>query len=151
MSLPQLWLTFQCAHLPPTVPPKNPIQQLQFDSPFLINYVAYHHYRSLGWVVKGGIKFCVDYLLYKRGPVFSHAEWVKPTLQIPPSLKCALYSQVCCRHLSYVRGPSRPRSLLPKPSKCISIHLVLAQHNQPCLFPSAKGKVFLLFYLFVDQ
>jgi len=29
----------------------------------------------LGWVVKGGIKFCVDYLLYKKGPVFSHAEF----------------------------------------------------------------------------
>lgn len=46
----------------------------RFDNPFLINYVVYHHYKSLGWVVKGGIKFCVDYLLYKRGPVFSHAE-----------------------------------------------------------------------------
>jgi len=45
------------------------------DHPFLVNYVAYHHYRSLGWVVKGGIKFCVDYLLYKKGPVFHHAEF----------------------------------------------------------------------------
>ncbi|KAG8854575.1 tRNA splicing endonuclease subunit sen2 [Tulasnella sp. 330] len=45
------------------------------DNPFLVNYAIYHHYRSLGWVVKGGIKFCVDYLLYKKGPVFSHAEF----------------------------------------------------------------------------
>ncbi|KAI3485458.1 hypothetical protein L1887_51201 [Cichorium endivia] len=45
------------------------------DNPFLINYVAYHHFRSLGWVVKSGIKFCADLLLYKRGPVFSHAEF----------------------------------------------------------------------------
>lgn len=45
------------------------------DNPFLINYVAYHHFRSLGWVVKTGIKFCADLLLYKRGPVFSHAEF----------------------------------------------------------------------------
>lgn len=44
------------------------------DNPFLVNYAIYHHYRSLGWVVKGGIKFCVDYLLYKKGPVFHHAE-----------------------------------------------------------------------------
>jgi tRNA-splicing endonuclease subunit Sen2 len=44
------------------------------DNPFLVNYIVYHHYRSLGWVVRGGIKFCVDYMLYKRGPVFSHAE-----------------------------------------------------------------------------
>ena len=47
---------------------------MRSDNPFLISYVAYHHYRSLGWVVKTGIKFCVDWLLYKRGLVFSHAE-----------------------------------------------------------------------------
>ncbi|KAG1741114.1 hypothetical protein EDB19DRAFT_1895186 [Suillus lakei] len=47
----------------------------RFDNPFLVSYIAYHHYRSLGWVVKSGIKFCVDYLLYKRGPVFQHAEF----------------------------------------------------------------------------
>lgn len=46
------------------------------DNPFLVNYVAYHHYRSLGWCVKPGTKFCVDFLLYKRGPVFGHAEYV---------------------------------------------------------------------------
>ncbi|KAF5373245.1 hypothetical protein D9615_007437 [Tricholomella constricta] len=74
MSLKQLWTACQIAHLPPTIP-ANPNPPLQFDNPFLINYVVYHHYRSLGWVVKGGIKFCVDYLLYKRGPVFTHAEF----------------------------------------------------------------------------
>jgi len=77
MSLPQIWHAFQSVHLTHqglgTLLP-------QFDNPFLIQYVVYHHYRSLGWVVKGGIKFCVDYLLYKRGPVFSHAEWVTPLL-----------------------------------------------------------------------
>ncbi|KDN42597.1 hypothetical protein K437DRAFT_237610 [Tilletiaria anomala UBC 951] len=45
------------------------------DNPFLLAYVAYHYFRSLGWVVKSGTKFCVDYLLYKRGPVFGHAEF----------------------------------------------------------------------------
>jgi tRNA-splicing endonuclease subunit Sen2 len=76
MTLPQLWLAFQEVHHP------LPLAELslssaggpRFDNPFLVNYVAYHHYRALGWVVKGGIKFCVDLLLYKRGPVFSHAE-----------------------------------------------------------------------------
>ena len=68
MSLQEIWLTFQRIHYLPDAPNDR------FDNPFLIHYAAYHHYRSLGWVVKGGIKFCVDYLLYKRGPVFSHAE-----------------------------------------------------------------------------
>lgn len=44
-------------------------------SEFLVQYAVYHHYRSLGWTVKPGIKFGVDWLLYKRGPVFSHAEF----------------------------------------------------------------------------
>ncbi|KAK8441626.1 tRNA splicing endonuclease subunit sen2 [Candidozyma auris] len=42
---------------------------------FLRNYVVYHHYRSLGWCVRNGIKFGCSYLLYKRGPPFHHAEF----------------------------------------------------------------------------
>lgn len=45
------------------------------DDPFLLKYAAYHHYRSLGWVVRPGIKFSVDLLLYNRGPAFAHAEF----------------------------------------------------------------------------
>ncbi|PSR90595.1 hypothetical protein PHLCEN_2v4888 [Hermanssonia centrifuga] len=75
IDLKGIWFAFQKAYYPPALPAS--IYQsyaCRFDNPFLVNYVAYHHYRSLGWVVKGGIKFCVDYLLYKRGPVFQHAE-----------------------------------------------------------------------------
>lgn len=50
--------------------------EAQFDNPFLVNYAVYHYYRSLGWIVKSGIKFCVDLLLYKGGPVLHHAECV---------------------------------------------------------------------------
>lgn len=42
---------------------------------FLQTYVVYHHYRSLGWCVRSGIKFGCDFLLYKRGPPFHHAEF----------------------------------------------------------------------------
>lgn len=55
-------------------PPRLPFD-LHPDDPFLISYIAYHHFRSLGWVVRSGVKFAVDYLLYNRGPVFSHAEF----------------------------------------------------------------------------
>ncbi|KXN81536.1 putative tRNA-splicing endonuclease subunit sen2 [Leucoagaricus sp. SymC.cos] len=79
MTLQQIWTSFQTTHLPPAFQASSPSLSLsaplQFDNPFFIHYMVYHHYRSLGWVVKGGIKFCVDYLLYKRGPVFSHAEF----------------------------------------------------------------------------
>lgn len=80
MTLQQIWTAFQIAHEPFQLPVNGSNESLvkptRFDNPFLINYVVYHHYRALGWVVKGGIKFCVDYLLYKRGPVFHHAEYV---------------------------------------------------------------------------
>jgi tRNA-splicing endonuclease subunit Sen2 len=79
LTVQQIWLKFQTVHLPPALTEQDP-QPLQFDNPFLIYYVVYHHFRSLGWVVKGGLKFCVDYLLYKRGPVFHHAECASFTL-----------------------------------------------------------------------
>lgn len=56
--------------------------ELAPDDPFLVRYAVYHHLRSLGWVVRTGLKFGVDWLLYLRGPVFSHAEFgvlVMPT------------------------------------------------------------------------
>ncbi|KAK8030369.1 hypothetical protein PG990_000103 [Apiospora arundinis] len=48
---------------------------LQPDDPFLVQYAVYHHFRSLGWVVRPGVKFGCDWLLYNRGPAFSHAEF----------------------------------------------------------------------------
>lgn len=56
-------------------PPRDPSTDLKPDDPFMISYIVYHHFRSLGWVVRSGVKFGVDYLLYNRGPVFSHAEF----------------------------------------------------------------------------
>ena len=55
--------------------PPAPAAALSPSDPFLISYVAYHHFRSLGWVVRSGIKFGVDYLLYNRGPAFAHAQF----------------------------------------------------------------------------
>jgi tRNA-splicing endonuclease subunit Sen2 len=53
----------------------TPTPDISPDDPFLLSYTTYHHYRSLGWVVRPGTKFGVDFLLYNRGPVFSHAEF----------------------------------------------------------------------------
>ncbi|KAL9057752.1 MAG: hypothetical protein Q9206_002210 [Seirophora lacunosa] len=69
-------------------PPKPP-EQLSPDDPFLLSYVVYHHFRSLGWVVRPGIKFAVDHLLYNRGPVFTHAEFAVVVL---PSYTHAYWS-----------------------------------------------------------
>lgn len=67
LSLFSSYATFPASPLAPALPAP--------DSAFLLSYVAYHHFRSLGWVVRAGTKFGVDYLLYNRGPVFSHAEF----------------------------------------------------------------------------
>lgn len=71
-------------------PPRNPSTELGPDDPFLVSYVVYHHYRSLGWIVRSGVKFGVDYLLYNRGPVFSHAEFA---LVVIPSYEDPYWSE----------------------------------------------------------
>ena len=71
ISIPDLLTLFRShSHCPPLLP-----SSLTSYDPFLPSYAAYHHFRSLGWVVRPGIKFAVDWLLYLRGPAFSHAEF----------------------------------------------------------------------------
>ncbi|OCK86745.1 uncharacterized protein K441DRAFT_597901 [Cenococcum geophilum 1.58] len=81
--------------------PSPDIPSIQPDDPFLLRYVVYHHFRSLGWVVRPGVKFAVDYLLYNRGPVFSHAEFA---VMIIPS-----YS-----HAYWLKNPERKASVQQK-------------------------------------
>jgi tRNA-splicing endonuclease subunit Sen2 len=67
-------------------PPRDSSSTLEPDDPFMLSYVAYHHFRSLGWVIRSGIKFGVDYMLYNRGPAFTHAEFavvILPSYQHP--------------------------------------------------------------------
>ncbi|EWC47507.1 hypothetical protein DRE_00475 [Drechslerella stenobrocha 248] len=76
LSIRDLLRTFlRFCSFPPLPESSVSLSNLNPDSSFLVTYVAYHHFRSLGWVVKSGVKFSVDFLLYKRGPVFSHAEF----------------------------------------------------------------------------
>jgi tRNA-splicing endonuclease subunit Sen2 len=60
------------------------------DNPFLMKYVVFHHFRSLGWVVRPGVKFAVDYLLYIRGPAFTHAEFA---IMIVPSYSAPYWTE----------------------------------------------------------
>ncbi|KAI8575334.1 hypothetical protein K450DRAFT_262265 [Umbelopsis ramanniana AG] len=54
---------------------QSPMEYIGYDNPFIVKYVAYHHYRSKAWVVKDGIKFGTDYIIYQRGPAFHHGEF----------------------------------------------------------------------------
>ncbi|KAG0326425.1 tRNA splicing endonuclease subunit sen2 [Dissophora globulifera] len=49
--------------------------ELEPDNPFITRYVVYHHYRSQGWIVKDGLKYGTDYLLYQKGVVFGHSQY----------------------------------------------------------------------------
>lgn len=71
--IPSYYLLLDCAGYG-FFPPRKGFE-VQPDDPFMLNYVVYHHFRSLGWVVRPGVKFSVDYLLYERGPVFNHANF----------------------------------------------------------------------------
>ncbi|XP_053324586.1 tRNA-splicing endonuclease subunit Sen2 [Spea bombifrons] len=42
---------------------------------FPATYMAYHHFRSKGWVPKVGLKYGTDLLLYRKGPPFYHASY----------------------------------------------------------------------------
>ncbi|KAJ1993344.1 tRNA-splicing endonuclease subunit Sen2 [Coemansia spiralis] len=44
-------------------------------SDFVLKYAAYYYYRAKGWVVKSGIKFGTDFLLYRGGPSKAHSQY----------------------------------------------------------------------------
>lgn len=45
------------------------------NSSFCARYAAYLHYRAGNWVPKSGLKFGVDFLLYKEGPLSYHSSF----------------------------------------------------------------------------
>jgi tRNA-splicing endonuclease subunit Sen2 len=71
-----LFLQAACPSIPASPSPSVLDPRLnRLDSPFFLSYAAYHHYRSMGWVVRSGVKFCTDWVLYgPGGPVGGHAE-----------------------------------------------------------------------------
>ncbi|XP_050347402.1 tRNA-splicing endonuclease subunit Sen2 isoform X2 [Nymphalis io] len=46
------------------------------DRYFIEKYVVYHYFRSKGYIVKPGIKFGGDYVLYREGPEINHADYI---------------------------------------------------------------------------
>ncbi|XP_069500035.1 tRNA-splicing endonuclease subunit Sen2 isoform X2 [Ambystoma mexicanum] len=47
----------------------------EVDPSFRPTYMAYHYFRSKGWVPKVGLKYGTDLLLYRKGPAFYHASY----------------------------------------------------------------------------
>lgn len=57
-------------------------------------YIAYHYFRSLGWCARSGVKFGVDWLIYRRGPPFQHAEFAVMVMDDLPKSWAWLHSNM---------------------------------------------------------
>ncbi|XP_054710610.1 tRNA-splicing endonuclease subunit Sen2-like isoform X1 [Uloborus diversus] len=68
----------------------NKFCNLYPEQNFPVMYTAYHHFRSKGWVVKSGLKYGVDFVLYKDGPPFYHSTYAV----IVKSLKEQNYKEI---------------------------------------------------------
>jgi tRNA-intron lyase len=42
---------------------------------FLLLYLAYHHFRSKGWIPRTGLQYGVDFVLYQRHPALAHSDY----------------------------------------------------------------------------
>lgn len=72
LTILEMWKLFCLS----SIKEKQDDKAIKADNPFILSYVVYHHFRSLGWVVRSGIKFCTDWVLYgSKGPVGGHAEF----------------------------------------------------------------------------
>ncbi|KAI5474229.1 tRNA-intron endonuclease [Pseudohyphozyma bogoriensis] len=98
LSILQTWATFLSS---PRIPLSLSLglddpRLNRIDSPFLISYAVYHHYRSMGWVIRSGVKFCADWVLYgPGGPVGGHAEFavvVVPSYVDPEDAKSSPFN-----------------------------------------------------------
>ena len=50
--------------------------RLQKSRPdFLTLYLAYHHFRSKGWIPRTGLQYGVDFVLYQRHPALAHSDY----------------------------------------------------------------------------
>lgn len=73
---------------------RSSVHPIAPDDAFMLKYVVFHHFRSLGWVIRPGIKFACDYLLYLRGPAFHHAEFA---IMVIPSYSHPYWSETADR------------------------------------------------------
>jgi tRNA-splicing endonuclease subunit Sen2 len=134
-SIPELFDLFrQYSYLPPRIEPG--LFDLSPDDPFLVQYAVYHHFRSLGWVPRPGMKFGVDWILYAKGPVFDHAEF---GLMVIPSYTDSTWKgrgkDTNARSWHWLHGANRVLAHVKK-----SLVLVYVDVPAPSVFEEARRK-----------
>lgn len=58
------------------------LQQLRHD--FFLLYLAYHHFRSKGWIPRTGLQYGADFVLYQRHPALSHSDYTVIVIPLSP-------------------------------------------------------------------
>eukprot|EP01023_Acetabularia_acetabulum_P054075 TRINITY_DN6073_c0_g1_i4.p1 TRINITY_DN6073_c0_g1~~TRINITY_DN6073_c0_g1_i4.p1 ORF type:complete len:274 (-),score=26.32 TRINITY_DN6073_c0_g1_i4:14-775(-) len=51
---------------------------------FLTSYAIYQHYRSLGWLLRAGIQYGGEYVLYQGHPAWFHSDYIVLPLVLSP-------------------------------------------------------------------
>lgn len=99
--------------------PSRPSSSLQPDDPFLIHYAVYHHFRSLGFVPRPGIKFGVNCKLsisFFFPPLVIGLTFGRASLQPRSGLRpCRIWSPrhpLLCRSLLDCRWPPTATEVL---------------------------------------
>ncbi|KFV90863.1 tRNA-splicing endonuclease subunit Sen2, partial [Eurypyga helias] len=67
---------------------------------FRTTYMAYHYFRSRGWVPKVGLKYGTDLLLYRKGPPFYHASYSVIAELVDDNFEGSLRRPLCWKSLS---------------------------------------------------
>ncbi|XP_041946296.1 tRNA-splicing endonuclease subunit Sen2 isoform X1 [Alosa sapidissima] len=67
---------------------------------FETTYVAYHYFRSKGWIPKTGVKYGSDFMLYRKGPPFYHASYSVVVERVDESFKGATLRPFSWRSLA---------------------------------------------------
>jgi tRNA-splicing endonuclease subunit Sen2 len=72
------------------------------NSLFLHRYLSYLNYRSKGWIVRSGIQFGSDFLLYQFHPTISHSCFA--LLLIPTAIETssASFAKKWCKHTTFM-------------------------------------------------
>jgi len=48
-----------------------------------VQYASYHHFRSRGWVVRSGLLYGIDWVLYQRHPAHAHSDYGVIVVPLP--------------------------------------------------------------------
>ncbi|KAF9102955.1 tRNA splicing endonuclease subunit sen2, partial [Mortierella sp. AM989] len=88
--------------------------EISANNPFIVRYVVYHYYRSQGWIVKDGLKYGTDFLLYQRGLVFGHSQYAVRVIPHSSQDKVNMGSEFISQHKSTFKHAS----ISPTPGLC---------------------------------